>query len=72
MQLKKKIKIVEAGAQGHHKIQRGYIAKPTYSNHFLPNTSFAKAVKNFTKLEEIEIRKQIEFINTKNSPYSHI
>ena len=67
-----KIKTVEAGAQGHHKIQRGYIAKPTYSNHFVLNDSFAKAIKNFTKLEEIEINKQIKFINTKNSPYSNI
>ena len=32
----------------------------------------AKAVKNFTKLEEIEINKQIKFINTENSPYSNI
>ncbi len=70
--IEKKIKIVEAGAQGHHKIQRGYIAKPTYSNHYLANDSFAKAVKNFTRLEEIEIKKQIEFINTKNSPYSNV
>ena len=70
--IEKNIKIVEAGAQGHHKIQRGYIAKPTYSNHFVLNDSFAKAIKNFTKLEEIEINKQIKFINTENSPYSNI
>ena len=69
--IEKNIKIVEAGAQGHHKIQRGYIAKPTYSNHFVLNDSFAKAIKNFTKLEEIEVNKQIEFINTENSPYSN-
>ena len=55
-----------------NKIQIGYIAKPTYINHFVLNDSFAKAVKNFTKLEEIEINKQIKFINTENSPYSNI
>ena len=71
MQLKKKIKVVEAGAQGHHKIQRGYTAQPTYSSHFIPNDSFAKAIENFTKQEEIEVSKQIEFINTENSPYSN-
>ena len=47
--IEKNIKIVEAGAQGHHKIQRVYIAKPTYSNHFVLNDSFAKAIKNFTE-----------------------
>ena len=70
--IEKNIKIVEAGAQGHHKIQRGYIAKPTYSNHLELNHSFAEAIKNYTKLEEIEINKQIKFINTENSPYSNI
>ena len=34
--------------------------------------SFAKAIRNFTKLEEIEITKQIKFINTENSPYSNL
>jgi len=69
--LKKKIKIVEAGAQGHHKIQRGYIAKPTYSSHFILNDSFATAIRNFSRIEEIEINKQIELVNIKNSPYSN-
>ena len=64
-----KIKTVEAGAQGHHKIQRGYVAESTYSRHLIQNESFAKAVRNFTKLEEMEVSKQIEFINAKNSPY---
>ena len=69
--IEKKIKTVEAGAQGHHKIQRGYVAIPTYSNHFVLNDSFAKAVKNFTKQEELEVNKQIEIINKINSPYSN-
>ena len=39
--IKHKISKVEAGAQGNHKIQRGYLASPIYSdtlfkiNHFL-------------------------------------
>ena len=65
-----KIKTVEAGAQGHHKIQRGYVAESTYSRHLIRNDSFAKAVRNFVKLEAIEIDKQIEIINQLGSPYS--
>ena len=66
------IKTIEAGAQGHHKIQRGYIAESTYSCHLIKNESFAKAVRNFVQLEAKEIDKQIERINQLGSPYSNI
>ncbi len=66
------IKKVEAGAQGHHKIQRGYVAESTYSRHFIQNESFAKAVRNFVQLEAKEIDKQIQLINEQGSPYSNI
>ena len=65
------IKTVEAGAQGHHKIQRGYVATSTYSSHFIQNNSFSEAVKNFVKIEAKEINKQIEIINKQGSPYSN-
>ena len=66
------IKTVEAGAQGHHKIQRGYVAESTYSRHLIQNESFAKAVRNFVQLESKEIDKQIQLINEQGSPYSNI
>ena len=66
------IKIVEAGAQGHHKIQRGYVAETIYSSHLIQNQSFAKAVRNFVQLEAKEIDKQIQLINEQGSPYSNI
>ena len=66
------IKTVEAGAQGHHKIQRGYVAESTYSRHLIQNESFAKAVRNFVQLEAKEIDKQIRLINEQGSPYSNI
>ncbi len=66
------IKKVEAGAQGHHKIQRGYVAESTYSRHLIQNESFANAVRNFVQLEAKEIDKQIQLINEQGSPYSNI
>ncbi len=66
------IKKVEAGAQGHHKIQRGYVAESTYSRHLIQNESFAKAVRSFVQLEAKEIDKQIQLINEQGSPYSNI
>ena len=66
------IKKVEAGAQGHHKIQRGYVAESTYSRHLIQNESFAKAVRNFVQIEAKEIDRQIELINEQGSPYCNI
>ena len=69
--IENKIQIVEAGAQGHHKIQRGYIATSTYSAHYIQNDSFDKAVRGFVEIEANEINKQIEIINQQSTPYSN-
>ena len=41
------IKIVEAGAQGEHKLQRGYMPEDTWSLHWIKNQEFNNAIKNF-------------------------
>ena len=69
--IENKIQIVEAGAQGHHKIQRGYIATSTYSAHYIQNDSFDKAIRGFVEMEANEINKQIDIINQQGSPYSN-
>src|SRR5258708_1843023 len=38
------LKRVEAGAQGPHKLQRGYLPVPTYSAHYIPDAGFRRAV----------------------------
>jgi hypothetical protein len=38
---------VEAGAQGRHKIQRGYLPKATYSAHWIAHSGLRKAIANF-------------------------
>jgi predicted N-acyltransferase len=42
---------VEAGAQGPHKIQRGYLPTPTYSAHWIPDPAFRRAVAQFLARE---------------------
>ncbi len=69
--IKNNLKIVEAGAQGPHKINRGYIAKPTYSYHYIPNNSFNDAVRKFVCTETKEIRRQIEYVNKERNPFSN-
>src|SRR3546814_13186746 len=38
---------VEAGAQGSHKLARGYRPSPTWSAHFIVNASFRHAVADY-------------------------
>ena len=42
---------VEAGAQGEHKIQRGYLPKPTYSAHWIRHPGLRRAVAEFLDAE---------------------
>ena len=42
---------VEAGAQGPHKLARGYQSVKTYSAHFIPNPSFRAAIEDFLHRE---------------------
>ena len=46
---------VEAGAQGRHKIQRGYLPKPTYSAHWIAHPGLKRAVADFLVEERREI-----------------
>ncbi len=42
---------VEAGAQGEHKIQRGYLPVPTYSAHWIAHSGLRAAVGDFLERE---------------------
>jgi predicted N-acyltransferase len=41
------LKRVEAGAQGRHKIQRGYVPRPTFSAHWIAHVGLRRAIANF-------------------------
>ncbi len=58
--LKRGLKRVEAGAQGEHKLARGYEPVTTYSVHDIANPSFAKAVAGFLKQERAQVEAEIE------------
>ena len=49
--IKRGLTHVEAGAQGEHKLARGYRPVPTYSAHFIPHTGFRNAVADFLRRE---------------------
>ena len=51
---------VEAGAQGEHKLARGYAPVTTWSSHFLADKGFARAVVGFLQQEREAISDAIE------------
>lgn len=53
---------VEAGAQGQHKLARGYIPAPTYSLHFMANESFSDAVAQYLQAERSAVDEEIEVL----------
>jgi len=46
-----KIKIVEAGAQGEHKLQRGYLPEKTWSLHWIKDQQFSNAINQYLDQE---------------------
>ncbi|MBM3514148.1 MAG: N-acetyltransferase [Alphaproteobacteria bacterium] len=55
-----KLAWVEAGAQGQHKIQRGYLPRPTYSAHWIADPGFRRAVQRFLDEERQAVAQHIE------------
>jgi len=55
-----RLKRVEAGAQGQHKIQRGYLPMPTYSAHWIRDPAFKRAVADFLARERQAIAYEMD------------
>ena len=64
------LKRVEAGAQGPHKLQRGYLPTATYSAHWIPDPAFARAVAQFLARERDMVEHKIEHL-AEYSPFRH-
>jgi predicted N-acyltransferase len=59
---------VEAGAQGAHKLARGYLPVETYSAHYIAEPGLRRAVANFLKRERAAVSREIALL-TQESPY---
>ena len=62
------LKRVEAGAQGPHKIQRGYLPSATYSAHWIAEKRFRNAVAQFLEEERQGVEYEME-LNAEHSPF---
>jgi predicted N-acyltransferase len=59
---------VQAGAQGEHKIARGYEPVLTRSAHFLPHPAFREAVADFVTSERAAVAQEIDWLRA-DLPY---
>jgi predicted N-acyltransferase len=59
---------VEAGAQGAHKLARGYMPNATYSLHYIPDPGFRQAVADYLKRERAAVSEEIGFL-VERGPY---
>lgn len=59
---------VEAGAQGEHKLARGYLPVTTHSAHFIAHPGLRRAVGDYLKRERQEVEQMGEIL-TEHSPF---
>jgi len=66
--ISEKIQTFEGGAQGEHKLARGFLPHKTYSAHYLNEPAFANAVAHFLEREQGGIESYIDELN-EHSPF---
>jgi predicted N-acyltransferase len=59
---------VEAGAQGAHKLARGYLPSETYSAHYIADPALRRAVADYLKRERRAVAQEIALLS-EESPY---
>jgi len=62
---------VEAGAQGEHKIARGYLPGPVYSAHYIADLALRGPVEAFVERERAGVEAEIEWLAEEYSPFKH-
>ena len=62
---------VEAGAQGEHKLARGYLPTPVHSLHWIADPSFRDAVADYLAAERRAVDEEIEVL-TQYGPFRRV
>jgi hypothetical protein len=60
---------VEAGAQGQHKISRGYLPNPVYSAHFIADPALRRPVARFLDEERRAVQGEMDWLAEEFSPF---
>ena len=67
--IERRLAVVEAGAQGFHKVQRGYMPVTTRSAHWIRHDGFRAAVERFLEAESRGIDAEKNAIEIEASPF---
>lgn len=65
------LKRVEAGAQGEHKLARGYLPTPVHSLHYIADPAFRNAVARYLDQERRAVDEEIEIL-TAYGPFRRV
>jgi predicted N-acyltransferase len=60
---------VEAGAQGQHKIARGYLPTPVYSAHYIADPALRGPVARYLEQELQAVRQEMDWLAEEYSPF---
>ncbi len=60
---------VEAGAQGQHKIARGYLPTAVYSAHYISDPGLSRAVERFLEEERRAVQGEMDWLAEEYSPF---
>ncbi|CAI6011578.1 unnamed protein product [Closterium sp. NIES-65] len=60
---------VEAGAQGEHKLPRGYLPTATYSAHHIPDPAFRSAIAGFLERETVQVEYALSVMDQEANPF---
>ncbi len=66
--IERKLKTVEAGAQGEHKLARGYLPVKTHSAHYFTHSGLHNAVSDYLKQERDAVSADSEYLR-EHSPF---
>lgn len=66
--LEKGLKRVEAGAQGEHKLARGYLPVTTHSAHYVAHAGLRRAIADYLERERNDVEQMNEIL-TEHSPF---
>ena len=67
--IERRLAVVEAGAQGFHKVQRGYMPVTTWSAHWIAHDGFRAAVERFLDGERRGVDAEKNAIELEASPF---
>ena len=60
---------VEAGAQGEHKIARGYLPSPVYSAHWIADPALRQPVARYLEQEGAAVQSEMAYLEEHYSPF---